>query len=252
MISGISGARRAGLNFPTSSEYQPVHQVEAGTQPTSKEAASNQHAVHRKSTKSIVGTVILGLICFVQWCMTFAVVTYHFRKPTSPSSRSQEYLLNATVQADPHTIGQIPTQCVNWLKSADLVRMGLFSQYGDQIFSATLTVILFIITTVAGLWMIFIMAMQRANGPVQTTSRVLKICKYTVVLALVIGVVVTVLYAGITVGSKKHYVSFRYTNNPGVTGGCSFAFVSMDKEWGYWDVQDELAFRIAMSVFGAS
>jgi hypothetical protein len=255
LVSSISDARRnveGVTQFPMASQYQPVHQIEEAPHPTSKEAVSGNSSIPRKSSKPTFAMITLGLVCFIEWCMTFATVVYHFQKPTSPSSRSQEYLLNSTVGADPTTIGSVPQQCVDWLESADLVRMGLFSQYGDQLFSATLAAALFFGTTVAGLGMVLSMAMPRTNGTAQTASRILTLCTSTAVLALVVGVICNVLYDGITLGSKKRYVNLRYTNNPSITGGCSFAFVGMDKRFGYWDVQDELAFRIVMSVLGAS
>lgn len=47
-------------------------------------------------------------------------------------------------------------------------------------------------------------------------------------------------------------IDVRFTNDLSVTGGCTFAYVNMNKRYGYWDVEVERGFRIVMSLLGAS
>jgi hypothetical protein len=64
------------------------------------------------------------------------------------------------------------------------------------------------------------------------------------------------LVTGVWVLSKVVFgsedVTLYYTKDLTATGGCTFGVVNMNKRWGYWDVQYELGFRIAMSVLGAA
>jgi len=74
--------------------------------------------------------------------------------------------------------------------------------------------------------------------------RPVKICGSVTVL----GLLIPALVAGILIVRQKGAV-LRFMNGE---GGCTFAFLGMKREVGYWDVAQELGFRTAMSGLGVS
>ncbi|KAH8799894.1 hypothetical protein F5882DRAFT_394038 [Hyaloscypha sp. PMI_1271] len=66
-----------------------------------------------------------------------------------------------------------------------------------------------------------------------------------------LGLFIPAFAVGMLIVKEKGAV-LRFTNDPGVTGGCTFAFLGMKREVGYWDVPYEFGFRVAMSFFGAA
>jgi hypothetical protein len=62
------------------------------------------------------------------------------------------------------------------------------------------------------------------------------------------------LALGIEMATKARSgrVSLRFTNNLEATGGCTFAFVTMDSHAGYWDVAVDLGERVVMALLGVA
>jgi len=63
-------------------------------------------------------------------------------------------------------------------------------------------------------------------------------------------VVANTIFLAVTVFGERGAVNVVFTNNATRTGGCTFATVGMDKRFGYYDVKEGLALRVAQSVLG--
>ena len=199
---------------------------------------------------SYISTAIYGLLTIVMWCMSLAFTFYHWKAPTNLTSRTWAYLELEQARTDPTILGNIPPECATYLKRANISSLGIFDQSFDLALSAGLSTVAFIAACIA-----MLSRVQKWCGKDLNTQRTCKeiilACMVGTIVALTLGLIATATYVGVTSGQNKH-VELRYTNNLETTGGCTFAFVNMDKQWGYWDVKNELGFRVVTSLFGAA
>jgi len=75
-------------------------------------------------------------------------------------------------------------------------------------------------------------------------------CARMVRLVMPLVVVANTIFLVVTVFGERGAVNVVFTNNATQTGGCTFATVGMDKRFGYFDVKEGLALRVAQSVLG--
>jgi heme/copper-type cytochrome/quinol oxidase subunit 2 len=252
----------------TKTEYQPLHQLDqSGYFPPAYQQQGYTQQGHeqrfeplkqplitttplqtttRKRASFFIG-IALGTVAVIMWFVTAFTLVFHWRLPSTGNQRTETYLQDPRVTADPSVLGALPSSCVDYLKSTSLQGQGMYSESFDQLLSAGIATLQFIIVSLAAVticWRVF-----RKNPSASTEN--FKNCLSSTLTSLVIAIVGTALYIGIN-SWQKHSVSYSYTTNTATTGGCTFAFVEMDGTLGYWDVSYELGFRIGMSALGAA
>jgi len=269
-INQIAASRRRNPSATTSAktEYQAVHQLDpAGYRPQSydQHGYTNQGYGHQfeplkqpfidttpLQTKSPKGVsfffgIALGVVAVIMWCVTVMTLIFHWQSPTTANQRTESYLQDLRVTADPSVLGDLPTECVNFITSTNLQSTGIYSQSFDRLISAGFATLQFIIVSSAAFTIGWRVLRRSPNASVDS----FKSCLQSTIIALVIAVIGTAIYIGIMTW-QKHSVNYSYTTNITTTGGCTFAFIQMDGALGYWDVPYELGFRIGMSVLGAA
>jgi hypothetical protein len=259
---------RSSVTDSSTTEYRPLHQLDqSGYFPPAYQQQGYTNQGHdqkfeplkqplmtttplqtktRKGASFFIG-IALAILAVLMWCITAFTLVFHWRSPSTGGERAETYLQDPRVTADPSVLGSLPSSCVDFLKSTNLQSLGMYSESFEQLLSAGLATLQFIIVSLAAAaicWRVF------RRIPTASTEN-FKSCLTSTITALVIAIVGTALYIGIN-SWQKHSVSYSYTTDTATTGGCTFAFVEMDGTLGYWDVPYELGFRIGMSALGAA
>ncbi|KAJ9664121.1 hypothetical protein H2201_005361 [Coniosporium apollinis] len=196
-------------------------------------------------------TIIATVVTLLQWCLSLASIIIHWQYSwTSP--RTQTYVEDPRAVSDPTTIGQMPVACLDWLKSGGVQNSGLIDLQVDQSIACITFTAQFVICTPAALAAILVLIRLRRGVLDGYTYKMIHFSACVCLASLVCPAFGTGFWAlwKVVFGSSDTFL--RYTNNLNVTGGCTFGFVNIDKRWGYWDVEYERPFRLAMSGLGAA
>jgi hypothetical protein len=189
---------------------------------------------------------LLGLISFLMLALTIFSIFEHFRSATS-TLRSVPYSLPSSVSRNITTLGSdLPESCGDFLTKTDLVSSGLFNQSADQHLSAGLQLFAFLMA----LSVVVTQFIRRRSHHQDSENRCLKDCAFVVSVALIGCMLASAMYVGLSVGKKHREVEVRYTTDVTKTGGCTWAWVAMDKRWGYWDVKEGLGWRLGLAMLG--
>lgn len=193
--------------------------------------------------KVILVSSILATILLVTFSLAATIKHWQFRW-TSPASGldKQTYIPLPDVISNPNTLGQLPDTCLAYLTSGKLQNTEFFRQDSERKAFAVITTLQFVFSLLS-LPAIFLENKSRLSP----SSRVLIVSATITCL----GLLIPAFAAGMLIVKEKGTV-LRFTNDVEETGGCTFAFLGMKREVGYWDVPYELGFRIAMSFFGAA
>ncbi|KAH7346929.1 hypothetical protein BKA66DRAFT_602642 [Pyrenochaeta sp. MPI-SDFR-AT-0127] len=197
----------------------------------------------RKSRISLVW-ILFGLIAIVQWLVTIGVVGTHFKYSWSSRSKHPTYLKSDRAISDPSSLGPMPQTCLDWLQkaanSAATNFHGIHDKQSVQMIQAAIAVVQFILCTIiAGSSLI-------GNRSVFTKLKISAI-------ALFITLALPAVGTGAWIAAKGEQDTYlTYTTNSTLTGGCTFGAMTMNKQWGYWDVKDGIAPRIVLSLLGVA
>jgi hypothetical protein len=185
------------------------------------------------------------------WFFSFVVTILHWKWSYGPvgSGLTRTYPPISTALSEPQTVGNMPVSCLKYLQSGALVNnTNFFDQPTDQIIFALITTLQFI----ASCLVLVFVYLRRHDEPFDRANRIL----YASAAVTLIMLLIPALAVGIDVATQVlqdgHVINVRFTNDLNTTGGCTFAFVNMNKHYGYWDVALEKGFRIIMSFLGAS
>ncbi|KAF2664581.1 hypothetical protein BT63DRAFT_429345 [Microthyrium microscopicum] len=188
------------------------------------------------------------IITAVMWFFSFVAMILHWRwKFDAGTAFSHTYLEIETALLDPRTVATMPLTCLRFLQTDTLANNDFMTMSTDQLMFSLITTFQFLVST-AVLVAVFI----GRREPFDRAYLVLWISGIVTVVMLLIPAFATGLTIVTKVLKQKQVISMRFTNDLAVTGGCTFAFVNMNKRLGYWNVPFELGFRIAMSFLGAS
>jgi hypothetical protein len=158
------------------------------------------------------------------------------------------YVEIAKAIADPATIGQnMPTACVDYLKSGDPNFSRLFKLDADVFMVVLTSTIQFIFASV-----VVFLSLRKASSSYLRTYRMLKVSALATIVTLGLPAIAVGAWIILKVVHGGNDITLTYTKQPNLTGGCTFGVVDMDKRWGYWDVEYERPFRIFMSIVGAA
>ncbi|KAH8664981.1 hypothetical protein BGZ60DRAFT_565165 [Tricladium varicosporioides] len=213
-----------------------------------KQSTANTTTAKTQRPASFIVGILLGLISVIMWGITLATIVYHFQFAGVNNQRTETYLQDPRTTSDPSILGSLPTACVNFLKGYSLQEHGMFWSPFNQLFSAGITAVQFLIVSLA----VIKIAWKRFKGGAISKLGGVVDCMVATLTALILAVLATAIYIGVVAGAQKKSVSFSFTTNTNTTGGCTFGFVEMDSTFGYWEVPYELGFRIAMSALGAA
>jgi hypothetical protein len=203
--------------------------------------------------------------------------------PAVPSSAlaSSLYSQITTSLTNPTQIGNMPVSCLSFLSGGNLLLQeggGFFAEPAEDLpafaILATLQFVLGTATVLAAIYWLFLRRQSRPMYPqfvssspyaaaafahdeqlaqalswTRTKTLLLLSCGMTLFFLLVPAFA---LGMEIVAKVKSGRVGLRFTNDLAVTGGCTFAFVDMDKRGGYWDVSTELGERIVMAFLGVA
>jgi hypothetical protein len=191
--------------------------------------------------------LIWAVTAGVMWFLSFVIMILHWKWTVSSGSFTRTYTEITTALADPKTIGTLPAACLNYLNSGALAHTDFFRQNTDQlIFSLVLTFQFLLSSTV------FAAVFLGRKEPFDRAYRVLYVSAAITVFMLL----VPALGVGVDIIAKvlrrREVIAMRFTNDLKATGGCTFAFVNMDKRLGYWDVMDDKAVRVVLALLGTA
>jgi hypothetical protein len=193
--------------------------------------------------KVILISAAIGTILLFTFSLATTIKHWQFRW-TSPTTAldKQTYIPTPEAISKPSAVGQLPDACLAYLTSGKLQNTEFFRQDIERKAFAVITTLQFVFS-LSSLSAIFL----GNKNHFSRSSRVLIISATITCLALLIPA----FAVGMVIVKEKGAV-LRFTNDLEVTGSCTFAFLAMKREVGYWDVPYELGFRIAMSFFGAA
>jgi hypothetical protein len=188
-----------------------------------------------------------------------------------------------TAISNPQSVGNMPVSCLNYLSSGSLLldQGGAFFAEPTNDLSAfsILTTLQFIFTTITMIVAVYVLFIRRGTRPSypqfvstspyaaaafahdeqlaqaassQRTKTLLLLSGgitafFLLVPAFALGMDIV---ARVDRGSAR--VDLRFTNDLHTTGGCTFAFVDMDKRAGYWDVPLYLGERVVTALLGVA
>jgi hypothetical protein len=188
------------------------------------------------------------IVTFAMWGLSMTNVILHWKWAWAPGTAfARTYVVNPTAIQDPTTIGNMPTTCLNYLRSGALQQTTFLNQNTDQLMFSLILSLQFLFSS-------FVLAaiFLGRREPFDRAYLLLYISAAASILLLLLPAIAVGIDLGVKVALKKRVISLRFTNNLQVTGGCTFAYVNMNKRFGYWDVDYERGFRIVMSFLGAS
>jgi hypothetical protein len=192
------------------------------------------------SIAMLISTVFMWVLCLT--------VNVMHRLPVS-NKYSQTFTPLPAFFTNPASLAaNMPATCVNYLKSSahSLVKQGLFVQMGDRALAALFDNVLFGVFTLSALhngWLHF-----KSRSTAGKEARMFQTVKgFTAVMSILLPAIVfcNVIYMTSTVFAERAAVNYVFTVNPSQVGNCTFITVGMDKRFGYFDIKEGLALRIA-------
>jgi hypothetical protein len=236
----------------TNQVKQPMHTFPRQEEPKMQEPGV-QHSDHptmseggssRSRSKYYWISITFGVITIIQWCMSLTVVALHFRYSWMDRLSHPTYVETFNAVNNPSSVAIMPQACLNWLQqSAGLIASELLDIHVVQVVHTLIVALQFIMCTVVVLF--------RGGGRHHILGK-LKISALASLVTLGIPAIGTGLWILGTVVFGTQDTWLTYTHNLTTTGGCTFGAVAMNRQWGYWDVQYERPYRIAMSVLGVA
>lgn len=215
--------------------------------------AVSEGARTQKKSRLFWVPVAIAILISVQWIMTLASVIYHCLYRIGNNQRTRTYFEVPNAVTNPSSIALgMPPACLDWLKSVNVEDTGLLKLDYDQMTAVIITTLQFGVCTIACVERIRKHFQKRRLNTYKHNISTLKITAAASLASLGIAALFTGFWILGTVVLKGRNANMRYTNDLNTTGGCTFAMVGMNKRWGYWNVEYELAFRIIMSALGAS
>lgn len=206
----------------------------------------SEHGAKRRRPILFWVSTVVAFITFLQWCLSLTVVALHFRYSWFDKSSHPTYVAVSGALADPSSIATMPQACLDWLNSSPLATSELLDINVEQTVMTLLVAIQFVICTIVVV----------INGAAQSGHRrtlgMLKVSAWASLATLGLPAIGTGFWVlgAVIFGNQDAWLT--YTNNLNTTGGCTFGVVGMDRRWGYWDVEYQRPYRIAMSVLGAA
>jgi hypothetical protein len=232
-----------GVEFQTTKSLDQKLQAATQAQTTTLSGAKAWKASPTR-WRIVAICAFLATVLLFSFSLAATILHWQFHW-TSPGTAldKQTYIPISSALSNPSTLGLLPPDpCITYLTSGSLSKTDFFSQNTEQITFAVITTVQFTVSL-----SIFSAVFSWTKNPFSRASMVL--IHSAVITGL--GLLIPAFAVGMLIVRGKGTV-VRFTNDLGVTGGCTFAFLGMKRELGYWDVKDELAFRVAMSFFGAS
>ncbi len=225
---------------PIDSHKEP-HIVEANAQvmPTGNET---------RGSKSFYWIALLFAgIAGLTWLLSLIVTVLHFKFNWSSQNTHPTYIEASNSVLDPSSIAQgIPQTCVSWIQSFPLtVSKDLLSVGWLQTLQAAIVGFQFVVSSL-------LIGQSLRKMKDHTTFSKLKVSILATTTVLAIPAIATGFWILGSVKLGKQDEMLIYTDNFNTTGGCTFASVNMNRQWGYWDVDSQRGFRIAMSLLGVA
>jgi len=185
------------------------------------------------------------------WFLSFVYIILHWKWSygSADGSLARTYPPTTTALTDPQTIGNMPLTCLAYLQSNSLAtQTTFFKQTSYQLAFALVGTLQFLFSMAVlgyAYW-------RRGDEPFDRSYRVLYASSAVTIVLLLIPAFATGVVVGAQMLQHGNDISLRFTNDLNVTGGCTFAFVNMNKRFGYWDVDLNQTSRIILSFLGAA
>ncbi|KAJ8115238.1 hypothetical protein OPT61_g3065 [Boeremia exigua] len=206
-------------------------------------AISVNNPIERRSKLHWISMTFL-ILTIAQWCLSLSVVALHFRYSWLDKDNHPTYLEAPRAISDPSSVADMPQSCLAWLQqSSSLIASELLDMHLVQVLFCLINAFQFIVCTVV--------VLVSSRGRYRVLGK-LKISAWASLLSLGLPALGTGIWiiAKVVFGDQDTWIT--YTQNLNTTGGCTFAAVTMDRQWGYWDVQYGLPLRIGMSALGVA
>ncbi|KAH6639143.1 hypothetical protein C7974DRAFT_469733 [Boeremia exigua] len=225
-------------------QAQPLYENSGSETKHTDFQSVTETATHRIRPRMYWASMAFAVVTIVQWCMSLAVVALHFKYSWLDKGNHPTYVETPRAVSNPSSIARMPQSCLDWLEqSSDLVASKLLDMKLVQVLFTLINAFQFVVCTLVVLF--------------STRSRYrilgkLKISAWASLLSLGLPALGTGIWIIAKVAFGNQDIWITYTHNTTTTGGCTFAAVTMDRQWGYWDVQYNLPVRIAMSALGVA
>jgi hypothetical protein len=208
-----------------------------------------RHALStNENTKIPLSGKLLAAISFIMFVMTLTSAIEHFRPATS-TQRSAPYSLSPDALQELHSFApsniNVPVTCSAFLATTNLREFGLFNQTHDQRLSAGLHIYAF----VCAIAVTITYFLRRRHYHRDLSFQTLKDCAFVNVVVLASCAIATAMYVALSLWKKGRWIEMRFTDEER-SGGCTFAWIAMAKEFGYWDISEGLWRRIGLAILG--
>jgi hypothetical protein len=209
---------------------------------------SNRGGYARREPRG-AGAYACGALAGVMVFLTIVVLVLHWKWAFGVGTFTMTYTELVSALTDPSSLGTLPETCLGYLQTGALSRSDFFRQTTDQLTFSLLETFQFIAAMVV---IIPTMFFARSKEPFDKAYRILIASAAVTVVTLWLPVLALGIDIAVKRNRERQRVNMRFTNDLTATGGCTFAFVNMDRALGYWDVPANRAFRIILSFLGAA
>jgi hypothetical protein len=233
----------AGQHVPILSGEGKPWTPEYRTGPVESQYLVEDGTAQKKSVLHWI-SVGFGVITIVQWGMSLTIVGLHFRYSWMDKLSHPTYVEISRAARYPSSVAVMPQTCLTWLQqSTGLIGSEILDLHMEQVIHTLIVALQFVMCTVVVVF--------RQGGRHRILGK-LKLSALATLVTLVFPALGTGFWilGTVTFGNQDTWMT--YTSNLTTTGGCTFGAVAMNRRWGYWDVQYERPYRIAMSALGVA
>lgn len=240
-------AMQTNLREPFVEQGYPQYQGYQVPVPETKQVVSQNISVYslpQKRSKFYWVSISFVILTGIQWLMSLVVVVLHIRYFWMKPKDHPTYLEAPLASSNSSLIADMPQSCLNWLQqSSGLIASELLDMQLVQTVFCLINAIQFIACTAV---LVFSSRSRfRILGKLKLSASASLASLGVPALATGIWIISTVVF-----GDQDTWIT--HTQNLTTTGGCTFAAVTMNRQWGYWDVEYSRPIRISMSVLGVA
>ena len=221
-------------------------------EPRVVESTSQSGGKGRKEKVFFWASILCAVLTIAIWILSLVVGVLHFKYYFSTKKDHPAYIEVAKAISDPSSIAKnLPQPCLSWLQAnAPIVATDLLNIGWQQILQTVMVAFQIIVSS--GLIGFFLLGHKTLRVNSNNVLSTLTLSATVTFLAIAIPAMATGFWilGSVTLGNQDEF--FHYTDNFNTTGGCTFAAVNMNRQWGYWDVETQRGFRVAMSLLGVA
>jgi hypothetical protein len=199
-------------------------------------------------------TVAAGLC----WLQALVHVVLHWKWRYSPgTSFARPYMPSSAALTDPASVGDMPLRCLEFLAGGALANAtsaggaSFFALDADMAAQGTVATLQFLVACAVPP-LIWWSARRLRLTDFDRARRLLSASALVTLLMLLVPAIALGADIAAKAAAGQPSVSLRFTNDLEATGGCTFAFLNMNKRAGYFDVAAGRAGRVVLALLGVA